>query len=124
MRSIIHQSLLQPDGVAESLVVTNGPRITVDFVHLVGWNAAQAALFDDTGILANDMLDNLQIFHSDKGLHIGRLLPFDDLALSKVDMTIEHLSIGGDDHNISYPIGFLSVVRIGKPLQHLSLGRL
>ena len=81
-------------------------------------------MFDHTSVLTNDVLNDLEIFHRDQRLHIGRVLPFDDFALIKVNMTVIHIAVGSDNHYVGNTAWFLSMVRVCQPLQHSSLGRL
>lgn len=46
------------------------------------------------------MLNLLQILHSDKRLHVGRVLPLDDLLLVQVYDTIEHLASRSNGNHI------------------------
>lgn len=124
VRAIVHQRLLKSDGVAESLVVANGPGIAVDLVHLFRRNANQTTLLDDSGVFAHDVFDDLEVFHGDQRLDTWGLLPFDRFPLCEVDMAIKNLPLGGDNHNVSDPMRFRGVIRVSQPFYHLSLGRL
>lgn len=76
MRPVVHQSLLKPDLIPKTLIETNGPRITIDLMHVLSRYPNDATLLNDLGILPHDMLHNLQIFHCDQWLHPFRALPF------------------------------------------------
>ena len=84
MRTIVHQSLLQTDLIAESLIETNRPgcayqpksrclrvkalTVTIDLEHVFLGNTNNAALFNDLWILSNHMLNNLKILHGNLSL--------------------------------------------------------
>lgn len=63
IRAEVHQRLLETDVTTEAFVVSYGPRIAINFVHLVLTNAANLTLLNDLGVYSNDMLDKLQLFH-------------------------------------------------------------
>ena len=107
--AVIHQGLLEADTVAESLVVADSPRVTIDLVHLLRGDANQPTLLDDTRVLAGNGLDNLEVFHGDQGLNVGSMFPFDEFALCEIDMAIVDLALGGDGHDIGNTMWFLSV---------------
>lgn len=65
VRSVVHEGLLQADLVAVALIVADGPGVAVDLVHAFGGDAADSALLDHARVLADDVLDKLELFHGD-----------------------------------------------------------
>lgn len=124
VRAVVHQCLLQSDAGPKSLIVPNGPGVAVDLVHFLGGDTDQATLLDNLGVFAHDLLHGVEVFHGDQRLHSRRLRPADDLALREVDMTVEHLAVGGDDHDVGDAARSRGALWILQPFQHFILGRL
>lgn len=61
--TVVHERLLQSYVAAETLVVTDCPRVTVHLVHVLLWDAADLALLDDLRVLADNVFHKLQLFH-------------------------------------------------------------
>src|SRR5271155_324309 len=104
MRSVVHEGLLQSDLASEAFVIANCPGVTVDFVHLVRWNANQAALLDDSGIFSADVLHYLQVLHRNQGLHTWRLFPFRDLCFVEVNMSIKNFTSSSNGNDVCDPM--------------------
>lgn len=63
--TVVHECLLQPHLVAKPLIVANGPWVAIDLVHVLWGNTADDALFNDLGVLADDVLYQLELLHGD-----------------------------------------------------------
>lgn len=113
--TVVHQGLLQAHGVAEALIVADGPWVAVDFVHVGGRNAEETALFDHAWVLAADVLDDLEVFHGNQRLYIGRVLPLDDFGFVEVDEAVHEFAVGCDGDYISDSRGASVVVWIDEP---------
>ena len=57
-------------------------------------------------------------------LHIGGILPAEDLAIGQINKTIKHFAALADAHHIRHSVWSRSVHGILHPLQHDLLGRL
>lgn len=47
--------------------------VTINFVHIFRWDTTENTLFDDLGVFSDDVLNNLEIFHSDLDLMLGSI---------------------------------------------------
>lgn len=108
--TVVHQGLLQAHSVAEALVVADGPWVAVDFVHVRGRDAEETALLDHARVLATDVLDDLQVFHGDQRLDVGRVLPLNDFGFVEVDETVHEFAVGCDGDHIGDSRGASGVV--------------
>jgi hypothetical protein len=124
VRAEVHQSLLKSNVAAESLIVTNGPRITVDLVHLIAGNTANNTLLDDLGVDSASVLDSGKLFDSDNGLGTVSLLPLGDARPRKIDETLPHLAARSNDYHVCNTGRSGIVLRVGEPRGHDSLARL
>jgi hypothetical protein len=131
--------LLEANRVAEALIVTNGPRIAVDLVHVGRGDARDLTLLDDLGILSHDGLDLVELLGGDLAmldkaveerdstynrLKTIQLLPLGHLLDLEVNKTIIDLAVRKDDDNISNSSRTVAVGRMLEPSKHLSLARL
>lgn len=65
MRAVVHQSLLETDVASKSLVVTDGPRVAIYFMHVLRWNTDDSTLLNDLRIRTDNFLDSVQVLHGD-----------------------------------------------------------
>lgn len=60
-RPVVDQCLLQAPVAAESLVVSEGPRVAVDLVHVLLCDTADDTLLHDLGVLTEDVLNSREL---------------------------------------------------------------
>lgn len=65
VRAVVHEGLLEADGVAVALIVADRPGVAVDLVHVGFGDAGDFALLNDFGVGAADVFDDLELFHCD-----------------------------------------------------------
>lgn len=69
--AVVHEGLLEADAAAEALVISDGPGVAEHLVHVLLLDAANDALFDDLGVFAADVLDELELLHCDLRKELG-----------------------------------------------------
>lgn len=118
--AVVHQRLLQSDVATEALIVSNGPWVAVDLVHVLWWNTNDTALLNDARVRPDSGLHSVQVLHCDDWLDTWGVLPLGELLRIKVNLSIVHLALSDAD-DICYSGGPGGGLWGCEPLLHESL---